>query len=418
MDNLVRQQTIYSGSDEHYEYLCDPCNSANEQIEAQGFCTVCKEYLCRNCYKCHSRSAALKDHALLDKDRMPKKFVKYCDPCKTVGESNEAAGYCHTCDEYLCSNCFKSHARSIALKHHTLLEKDKMPLLRNKDLADICKPKDNPTNKTMHNFIKDINVKVNEDEMECFIMKMTMLTTDTLVVADFNNKSLKIVDLTANVVKDRLKLEAHPIGLSMICKDQVAVVLEKKCKIQIVSVSQRLLVIKTLDTKDECVDVTSFKGQLLVSFCDPVKFKIIKQTGETSETINPDAEVLRYCKLPENIAVSADGAIIYISDWKTNKVLCMDQNGKFISKFDGGVDLPCGIIISTSGFVFLCNRMQNALYKMTSDLSEVTTILGRAEGLMMPNAICLNPEKKWLLISSGYSSPGFCNYIKIYELLQ
>ncbi|XP_053386654.1 uncharacterized protein LOC128550838 [Mercenaria mercenaria] len=118
---------IYKSSEEYFEYSCDPCNTVGDHVEAQGYCTNCEEYLCGTCFRSHSRSKASRHHTLLDKDAMPRITAKNCDPCKTAGDEIEAAGYCKDCDEYLCDSCYKSHSRSKTTRHHALEDKDRMP---------------------------------------------------------------------------------------------------------------------------------------------------------------------------------------------------------------------------------------------------------------------------------------------------
>lgn len=59
---ISRQSSMYKGSEEYFEYSCDPCTSAGDHVEAHGFCSHCEEYLCHACFRNHSRSKASRDH--------------------------------------------------------------------------------------------------------------------------------------------------------------------------------------------------------------------------------------------------------------------------------------------------------------------------------------------------------------------
>ncbi|XP_060554676.1 uncharacterized protein LOC132715656 [Ruditapes philippinarum] len=52
---------------------------------------------------------------------------KVCQPCIADGESLEADGFCHNCQEYLCTTCIKYHRKVTVSKHHTILDKANMP---------------------------------------------------------------------------------------------------------------------------------------------------------------------------------------------------------------------------------------------------------------------------------------------------
>ena len=59
------------GSDEVQDRTCDLCIQDNQEKEANAFCTVCMEYLCKDCHKVHSRAKTFKTHKVLTGKDMP-----------------------------------------------------------------------------------------------------------------------------------------------------------------------------------------------------------------------------------------------------------------------------------------------------------------------------------------------------------
>ncbi|XP_052807345.1 uncharacterized protein LOC128236498 [Mya arenaria] len=51
--------------------FCQPCSEEGENIDADAFCTVCKEFLCSTCENEHRTFKATKRHTLIDKTNMP-----------------------------------------------------------------------------------------------------------------------------------------------------------------------------------------------------------------------------------------------------------------------------------------------------------------------------------------------------------
>ncbi|XP_052809424.1 transcription intermediary factor 1-beta-like [Mya arenaria] len=51
--------------------FCQPCSQDGETLQAEPYCTVCKEFMCSNCTNVHKKLKMSKFHALLDKSRMP-----------------------------------------------------------------------------------------------------------------------------------------------------------------------------------------------------------------------------------------------------------------------------------------------------------------------------------------------------------
>jgi len=74
--------SLLAGSEEVFDFFCHPCSTENLHIEAAGFCTVCKEYLCDTCFRCHRKTTALKHHILLGKEDMPKSTIVSKPPDK------------------------------------------------------------------------------------------------------------------------------------------------------------------------------------------------------------------------------------------------------------------------------------------------------------------------------------------------
>jgi DNA-binding beta-propeller fold protein YncE len=95
--------------------------------------------------------------------------------------------------------------------------------------------------------------------------------------------------------------------------------------------------------------------------------------------------------------------------------MSLDINGIMIALYQGELDRPHGIIISPSGSVYVCDRNQHIVYKMTSDPSEAMVILGPGDGLHAPHAMCLNKKNQHLYISSGTSDTKYCNTLKVYK---
>jgi DNA-binding beta-propeller fold protein YncE len=266
-----------------------------------------------------------------------------------------------------------------------------------------------------YTFIQDINVKSDTDEKDWYILGMTLVSDSALVLCDYENQCLKLVDINESIIKDILILQSWPFGITSISNDQIVVALADCYQIQLVSVRDKLTLDRSIKTNGKCLDVKMMNNQLYLSFWKPVKFQILQLTGAIIKTIKPDDEILKQCTLPSHIAVSQDESVIYVSDWKTNKVMSLDIKGNMLALYQGELEHPGGIIISPSGSVYVCNRDQHIVYKMKSDLSEATVILGPGDGLCFPQAMCLNKKNKHLYISGGSSVAKYKNILKVYK---
>lgn len=55
--------------------LCQPCSADGEDLDADGFCEHCQEYLCGTCVRYHKKATLSKHHVILNKKKMPRNFV-------------------------------------------------------------------------------------------------------------------------------------------------------------------------------------------------------------------------------------------------------------------------------------------------------------------------------------------------------
>ncbi|XP_045215515.2 uncharacterized protein LOC123565791 [Mercenaria mercenaria] len=59
------------GSEEDIVLYCQPCDHDGPRLPAHGYCVECKEHLCETCFTLHKRHTLSRHHTLLDKSRMP-----------------------------------------------------------------------------------------------------------------------------------------------------------------------------------------------------------------------------------------------------------------------------------------------------------------------------------------------------------
>jgi len=87
--------------------------------------------------------------------------VEWCQPCADAGNNVTAVKFCSVCQDWLCSACTDFHRRFKASKHHTLYDKDALPVsfqdIEQENKSKYCKTHPNellryfcPTHKTLH----------------------------------------------------------------------------------------------------------------------------------------------------------------------------------------------------------------------------------------------------------------------------
>ncbi|XP_045203239.2 uncharacterized protein LOC123556529 [Mercenaria mercenaria] len=112
----VPHGSVSCGSDEDFNHDCEPCLIDGQHIQAHGYCVECKEYLCRNCFRYHQRTRALKHHQLLDKVNidnlgMTAKPSKTCTEKCEIHKEEIIKFFCPKHDVLGCTDCMTMNHR-------------------------------------------------------------------------------------------------------------------------------------------------------------------------------------------------------------------------------------------------------------------------------------------------------------------
>ena len=108
VDNVFLQETIRAQDNttktaEVTKHMC----ACEENLEAESFCTDCKEWLCNQCVSAHKRVRITKDHEILVGDSVPKMDNSVADQnlfCKQH-RHEKLKFFCEDCQKLTCRDC-------------------------------------------------------------------------------------------------------------------------------------------------------------------------------------------------------------------------------------------------------------------------------------------------------------------------
>ncbi|XP_053372859.1 uncharacterized protein LOC128546401 [Mercenaria mercenaria] len=216
-------KSVTAASDEIKDIYCEPCVDDGKQIEAEGFCVDCSEYLCGQCYNSHGRFKAFKHHVLQDKKNMPVdvRRTSVLDVCveKCSKHPTKVTEYfCRSCDTLGCSACITTNHRQcqnvdhvpdivIDLENNEEFKKfaeyfdEKLTLLKEK------KNKINSRKTEVEEMKKQAKVALKEqrDEINKFFDHLENEMDKKITDIDKNNKdTLKAASDRCNIINDEL----------------------------------------------------------------------------------------------------------------------------------------------------------------------------------------------------------------------
>jgi hypothetical protein len=256
-------------------------------------------------------------------------------------------------------------------------------------------------------FEGEICVDTSKDKYICWITGMTFLTTNVLIITDWNNKAVKMVDTCSQSVTDQLILDDRPWGITKVNKSELAVTLLSKRTIQFISASSNQLRIMkhVIKVNGDCYGISCFQDKLVVSFHYPVMFQILDLNGTVLTTIQNDSI------FGNSLYILTNSSSIYMSDSLMKTVTRLDWQANVIGSYSC-LGLPHGMTWSEDKTVFVCDRERNIIEEVSEDCSVGKVLLSN---LKYPHAVCWCAETGVLLYSCHTGNGKHNNYLQIYK---
>ncbi|KAL4217182.1 hypothetical protein ACF0H5_023635 [Mactra antiquata] len=265
-------------------------------------------------------------------------------------------------------------------------------------------------------FNRDIRIKHDRDSYHCLVAAMAAVSDNELVIVDYDNKSVKMVNVDNDVISSYITFDTKPCDITTLPNREVAVTFSAEQLMRILSTTSGLSIKKSIKVSGDCLAVEYCNNYIYISYCNPVKIQILSLSGGVRKSIIPNSKCLEFINMPRFIAVDikdSSSTILYVSDWTRNTIISMDQHGKMLAVYnDEGLVKPFDITKTPFGSIYVCNSGQGIIYKMSEDLGEGLVILGQQDGLKCPHSMCFCPSRKSLYISSGLDVPNYFNFIK------
>ncbi|KAK3595570.1 hypothetical protein CHS0354_009526 [Potamilus streckersoni] len=174
--------------------------------------------------------------------------------------------------------------------------------------------------------------KVPDDEKSCRIYSGIFLPDDKILASDEENKKLKLFGKCSHCLS-YMNMKYAPRFMCIVDNQTVAVTTDS-CKICIVSVNEKLAILRTLNIWNECYGITSYQQNLIVN--------IQNETGNSLVTYDKSFNEVKRISVPDygnfvfnTVCVSPDGQITYHSSGNT--IVAMNMDGTQINTFEIGV---------------------------------------------------------------------------------
>ncbi|XP_060574257.1 uncharacterized protein LOC132731974 [Ruditapes philippinarum] len=254
---------------------------------------------------------------------------------------------------------------------------------------------------------KQVNIKHQNDRTSCHVLGSCFTDDGLLFLADYNNKTFKLIDLSSESIKDKLNLEASPYRICQISKNDFAVSLNNQT-IQFVTMDKELITTGQLNLDHVCNGLAYKDNKLFISDSNTALY-IYDMNGIMLKKITTDKQGNAIFNDNKDISVSSDGKMIYVADYyKGLIVLDIEGNYKTTITDPDFINL-FGVCTDKRGNIFVCGWGNSKIVQINEKTTGKLGILGNVcHGF----SCSFHLKHNRLAVTNGSS-----NTIEVYDLL-
>ncbi|XP_052782001.1 uncharacterized protein LOC128218383 [Mya arenaria] len=269
----------------------------------------------------------------------------------------------------------------------------------------------------------DIPVKTAADPIKCGLTSVALLSGERLLLADFINSSVKLVDTTTNKMVSQVKLPGDPQDLCLLPGDRAAVALPNKKKIQFVSTRGNVTLQEVVNVDGRCYGIDFCDDNLIVSFSRPGKVVMIDIKGKVKKSVDKDSSGKPLFLYPEYLTVTRESQtppVIYVTDMGTNTVTKLSISLEVLQTYkDPILKSPRGLTAVGDNQLLVCGWDSNTILLVDTLTGKITQLLGKEEGIENPQSVAYCSLRKMLFVTCWwFGRPDSDNIVKVFNLVQ
>ncbi|XP_046558921.1 uncharacterized protein LOC124267967 [Haliotis rubra] len=250
-----------------------------------------------------------------------------------------------------------------------------------------------------------MDITVADDTRTSLPMGVTVVVVggrDTVVVTDYNNKSVKSFYTSNNQPgHSKLLLDGDPYGITKLTHDQVAVTVSDTKQIVTIKVKPDLELLTTITTIKQYGGITSLTpSTLAASSWSPPCVDILDMTGNVLRSISPLHKGNNILQYPDFLSTTRTGNIL-VSDSGTKCVVCLTPEGDVVFSYsptgDTALEVPQGITSTSTGDILVTDFNLHRVIHLTESGQFVQNLLTSKDCIQNPRGLCID-ERGWLRV--------------------
>jgi len=227
-----------------------------------------------------------------------------------------------------------------------------------------------------------------------------VLSPSRILVTDWTNNTLRLLDSVNGGVMSQVKLPGSPIGVCLLEDGRAVVALFYMKKLQFCRIVGDNLSLDGSIQVNDFVSGVSVCGSshLLVSHRYPGRVKIMTMDGRVVNEVDNQKTGKQLFQQPSIIAMSNSGDV-FVSDYGTSTIIQMDRNLRITQTFTSPmIKKPWGIASVSTDQLLVVDRDSDSIVVLNPTNGTVTPLLGKTDGIQQPLAMAWCPASKKLFV--------------------
>ncbi|XP_060582284.1 uncharacterized protein LOC132738709 [Ruditapes philippinarum] len=228
-----------------------------------------------------------------------------------------------------------------------------------------------------------------KDTKSGFITKMKLISCDELLIVDYGNYCLKLLNVEDNELTCILKTDGKPWDVTAINLGLFAVILVNTGKILFVNKSKGISKSHSIKVRHDCRGIDYRNGVLVVSFDSPACVQLLDMKGKLMN----EFDIEKHCPWPYYIAsCNDDNESFVVSNVFETTLFEFTVDGKVKNKIkSNGLKSPRQLVMTHDGTVIVCcGGISDRLIMVTPNTREVHPIA--VKGVKSPLCFAISDD--------------------------
>ena len=256
---------------------------------------------------------------------------------------------------------------------------------------------------------QEVDITLSDDRGYPDIHGCTFLSNGRILLCDYNNKNLKLLDIDMSV-KESLKLLEYPLKVAVIDENEAIFTLHDCTYLQYIYTNPDLKLGRKVTLPGKCHGIQVFNGEIYTTYHKASGRDEIWRLDRAGNIMSSIVLTQRSSKYSDCLGLCLKGSNprVYLTDSYASRLTCFQLDSKMVYQYRIPEQLaaPDGIYVDSVGNSLVCGRNSNNVVIITADGRKHGELL-TGKDITRPRCIDYRPEDNTLIVGCDAISKLF-----------